>query len=255
MAAPAAALARLAASGRPRAFGIHLALSLAAVGALAALMHALWYPPPYFLHDGGWRVLRIIVLVDVVVGPLLTFVVFDRAKPELRRDLAVIAALQCVAFVWGTWVMFQNRPAFVVFTQNAFQTVSWHDVQAAGAGVPQARALAAGLSTPAMVVLQWPADPRERLALIDAARTGRASMAHRADLYRPLDAAAFESIVRGATPIEDLARGDASIAAELARVRAAHPGIRLAFVPVECRDGIIMLVFDHASRAVIDWMT
>ena len=48
-----------------------------------------------------------------------------------------------------------------------------------------------------------------------------------------------------------------SIAAELARVRAAQrlPGEGLLFVPLGGRYGLIMLVFGRETRTVIDWMT
>ena len=47
----------------------------------------------------------------------------------------------------------------------------------------------------------------------------------------------------------------ASITAELARVRSAHAGRKLVFVPLDCRYGLIMLVFDREKMAIVDTMT
>lgn len=255
MSEPAALPVRPARAGRGRAFAIHLGLSALAVGALALAMWLFWYPPPYFMHDGGWRVLRIIVLVDVVAGPLLTLLVFDRAKKELRRDLAVIVLLQVAAFAGGAWVMHANRPAFVVFAGNALQVVSWRDLRADGGDLAQPESLARGRPAPVFAYLELPADRRERQRLLDAAARANRPIAHHGERYRQFDHPRFEEVARGATDIDALARDDASVAAELARVRAAHPGLTLVFLPVECRDGIIMLVFDRATLGVVDWMT
>ena len=78
-----------------------------------------WYSPPFFMFDGGWQVLRLIVLVDVVLGPLFTLIVFDRAKRALRRDLAVIALVQAAALAYGAWIMHAYRPAFIVYAEHA----------------------------------------------------------------------------------------------------------------------------------------
>src|SRR5207237_2026397 len=91
---------------------VHLTLSVIATGALGGAMWFVLYPPPYFWIDGGWSVLRTLILVDVILGPMLTFVVFNRAKPEWRRDLAIIAIVQIVAFGYGTWTMARYRPVF-----------------------------------------------------------------------------------------------------------------------------------------------
>ena len=50
-------------SGKLPAFLIHAGISAAVVGLVGAAMFMLWYPLPYFWFDGGWHVLRIIVLV------------------------------------------------------------------------------------------------------------------------------------------------------------------------------------------------
>ena len=81
-------------SGKIPAFLIHLGISAAFVSALAAVVYIIWYPPPYFGFDGGWNVMRMVILVDVVLGPLLTLVVFRRGKQGLARDLAIIALVQ-----------------------------------------------------------------------------------------------------------------------------------------------------------------
>ena len=84
-------------SGKLQAFLIHLGSSAGIVGVIAALMLLLWYPQPWFEHDGGWTVFRLILLVDVVLGPTLTLVVFRRGKPKLQRDLSIIVSVQVAA--------------------------------------------------------------------------------------------------------------------------------------------------------------
>jgi hypothetical protein len=71
------------------------------VAVLAGLLvFMLWYPYPYREVSGGRDLFQLVVVVDVVLGPLITFAVFNRAKPrkELRRDLAVVALLQIDRF-------------------------------------------------------------------------------------------------------------------------------------------------------------
>ena len=250
-----ARLTRLRASGKALAFAIHLGLSLCAVGALAALMFVWWYPPPFFMVDGGWQVLRLIVLVDVVVGPLLTLIVFDRAKKELRRDLAIIVLLQAGAFAYGTGVMVAHRPAFIVYAEKTFYSVHWRDIRRATPDLALPESIAAGAPAPVPVVAQLPADRQERKRLFDTMAAGGPSITHHAALYRKLDAHNFDHIARDAVDIDELARGNPEIAAELLRVRIAHPRRKLVFVPLDCRYGLIMLVFDRDTMAIVDWMS
>ncbi len=242
-------------SGKGRAFAIHLALSSVAVGVLAILMLRVWYPPPFFMFDGGWQVLRIVLAVDVVAGPLLTLVVFNRAKPELRRDLIIIGILQIAAFAYGAWVMHAYRPAFMVYVDATFHSVNWQEIRQATPQLDGVRRLAEGRASPVMVLAV--ADTAQRRKIVAGMASGGPSIAHFGELYRLPDAASFEQVARESADVESLARGDASIAAELARVRAAQhlPRERLLFVPLGCRYGLIMLVFDRETRTVIDWMT
>ena len=72
---------------RYRAAAIHLGLSALLFVALAYLVVFVWYPGFFFETDGGWEGIRIIAAVDLVVGPLLTLIVFKAGKPGLRFDL------------------------------------------------------------------------------------------------------------------------------------------------------------------------
>lgn len=105
--------------------GAHLAASAAVAGLAAALVLLLWYPAPYADVSGGIGLLSILVAVDVVVGPLLTLAVFDLRKPraELRRDIAVIVALQLAALAYGLFTVAQARPAVVALEVDRLRVV------------------------------------------------------------------------------------------------------------------------------------
>lgn len=112
------------------AAGIHLMLSLAVAAAAAGLVFGLWYPYPYRELSGGRQLFFIVVVVDVVLGPLLTFTVFNRAKASrvLRRDLAVIGLLQVAALTYGLWTVAVARPVHLVFEFNRFRVVHSVDI-------------------------------------------------------------------------------------------------------------------------------
>lgn len=108
---------------RFKAFSIHFAISFAIFLILLYFILVQWYPQPLFSTDGGWRVIRIIVGVDLILGPLLTLIVFKSGKPGLKFDLAMIALVQALALGWGVWTTYNERPAALIYTLDFFTPV------------------------------------------------------------------------------------------------------------------------------------
>ena len=67
---------------RFRAAGLHLAISFLIFLMLAYLVVFTWYPGIFFDTDGGWRGMRIIIGVDLVLGPALTLVVYIQLRKK-----------------------------------------------------------------------------------------------------------------------------------------------------------------------------
>lgn len=94
---------------RYKAFGIHLLISAGVLVFLVGVIALIWYPGE-LIELGGWQGIKIVAGVDLVLGPLLTLIVFDAAKKELKRDLLIIALIQISALCYGSWVVYQGRP-------------------------------------------------------------------------------------------------------------------------------------------------
>ncbi len=125
---------------RYSAFGIHLGISFAIFLVLAYLVVFEWYPGMFFDIDGGWRGMRIITAVDMVLGPTLTLAVYKAGKKGLRMDLTLIGLLQFACLFAGTYVVYVERPLAVVFNDGAFAVLSTDDyVNDAGIDVPDLR--------------------------------------------------------------------------------------------------------------------
>lgn len=109
----------------------HLITSLVVAAASASIVFGLWYPHPYSTLSGGTELFLLLVSVDVAIGPLLSFVVYDRRKPrkELVRDLAAVFLLQVAALVYGLHAVTQARPVWLAFEGQHFRVVSMADVQ------------------------------------------------------------------------------------------------------------------------------
>ncbi len=109
---------------RWKAASIHLSLSLLIGLIAAAVIFGVWYPPPFSQAAGGEKLILVMLGVDLVLGPLLTLLVYKHGKRGMRFDLAVIAILQFSALVYGVSVVAGSRPVFIVGAIDRFVIVS-----------------------------------------------------------------------------------------------------------------------------------
>jgi hypothetical protein len=117
-------------TSRLRAFTNHLFVSLTVVSIVFAVVFFVWYPTPFFAAVGAWSIIRVLVAVDLVAGPLLTLIVFKPGKRLLIVDVVFIAILQFSALLYGLTVLYQERPYFAVFAIDRFHVLSELDVSA-----------------------------------------------------------------------------------------------------------------------------
>jgi hypothetical protein len=99
-----------------KATAVHLCLSIGVFVYLAYQIYYNWYPQPYFAVDGGWQGIRLIGAVDLVLGPIITFLIFDLSKSRraIVFDLIVIMIIQFGALSYGIHVTYTQRPVAII---------------------------------------------------------------------------------------------------------------------------------------------
>lgn len=157
---------------RWRAAGLHLAMSCAVLASAAGLMAALWYPPSLFHVAGADRLLLVLAIIDVSIGPLLTLLVYRAGKPGLRFDLAVIALLQLAFFAYGARICFDGRPVFLVGAIDRFELVFANQLAPADLARAHPPFDRLGYGRPRLAGLVLPSDEFERSALVVAEMSG-----------------------------------------------------------------------------------
>lgn len=234
-------------SERIRAAGIHLALSAVAAGLVLCLVLLAWYPAPMTRLHGVDAILLIMLAVDVVIGPVFTFIVFDRRKKALALDLATIAVLQLAAMAYGLHTVHQGRPAFVVLVKDRFEVVAPSELKAEARaqarGNPHAIMDALG---PRWVAARMPESPQESNAiLLEALAKGR-DVQHHPKLYGAYAAEAAAAVDR-ALPIARLRalnpQRTAEVDAAVARTGRPESGLRYLPLRAPARDGAVLLAY------------
>lgn len=103
---------------------IHLLISILVVGVFLAIVITVWYPKPFFDISGVIAPIKLLIMIDVIVGPCLTFVVYKSNKKYLRLDLLLIAIMQIAAIFYGAYTIYGGRPSMVVMHNSQFHYLS-----------------------------------------------------------------------------------------------------------------------------------
>lgn len=233
---------------RFRASGFHFVISLLVGLVLLALSWFMWYPAPMLMAIGGHEIFLLVVGIDVVLGPLLTLVVFKSGKKTLKFDLAVIALLQIAALVYGVSTLLEARPAYVAALGDKFQVIQATEVTDANLAKAKTSLPWRG---PRWVGTKAPTGRYDIDAVNDVTTVG-GGRGHFPQIHVPYDSMAKELIQR-AQPIAALKKINSAQAAEIDAWLAKHGYTEQTakFQPIKISASEFVVMIDAKTAAVI----
>jgi hypothetical protein len=179
-----------------------------------------WYMQPLDIATGVTTIFLLVLGVDVVIGPLLTLLVYKVGKKTLKMDLVVIVFLQLCALVYGMFVISQGRPAWLVYNVGRFDVVRLNELDLRKIDqAPQAYQTVSWLS-PQWVSAVAPFDPVEKSDITLESTLMGIDIAQRPNLYRPLETQ-YDEIKKYLKPITEL--NDYNSPARVHSVLAKYP--------------------------------
>lgn len=238
---------------RWKASAIHFAISFVVLGLIVAVVVWRWYPPQLFAMAKAGELLSILAGVDLVLGPLLTLLVYKQGKKSLKFDLSVIALLQIAAMVFGLLTVWQSRPAYLVATSDRFRLVFANEIDPASAAQASARYHSAPALGPETVSAPLPGDPKRRLEMMLQAMAGQEihrQPAHYAS-YPPNDPAFLTKAVPEAQALELTSPADREAWSNTFR---RHTGAgTLGIMPLQSSRGSATVLLDTDNGRIIGY--
>ena len=228
---------------RYRASLIHLLISAFLVGNVMGLVLWVWYPSPTFEAVGAFSIIRLLIGVDLVLGPLLTLIVFKQGKPGLKFDLTVIALTQIVALIYGTYTLYREKPDYMVFSIDRLEFVSRNLIDQSQIRYDELRN--SEVTELIRVFARAPEDPAEFQVYLDSVvMDGKPDLEARPEFWEPW-AAGTETIRNQMKSLDDLVTASAEdedrIQDAIDKYSDAHPDLGLLPVGgIEENIGILM---------------
>ena len=242
-------------NSRVRAGAVHLGVSFVIAAVAALIVFGLWYPYPYRELSGGRELFALIVVVDVVIGPLLTLMVFNarKSKFHLMMDISLIGLLQMAALLYGLWTVFLARPVYMVFEYHRMAIV--HAVEIEGNALNQAPAAFRKIPMlgPELLSLR-PLQPSEAIESILKA-AGGLSQAAQPHLWQSYDAAR-DQILQESRPAAQLKERFANQARMIddAVILTGRPLSKLRYLPLLARRNVWTVLIDSDSAQPVGFV-
>jgi hypothetical protein len=239
----------------PKAFsrwvaaGIHLLISILVALIVIVAMLFLWYPTPYFQAMGGGELLMLVVGVDVILGSLITLIIFNTEKKSLKFDLICVVIVQVMALAYGVSIMFQARPVYTVFDKRRFDVIVAADINdTERAKVIDAAFKSLSLTGPLVVAMDTPNDIKEIQRMLNSGIDSRAFSQY----YIPYGAKAKEAAATS-KPFAQIKETN-PVTAEKLKAFLTAKGLdenKVGFLPLYTRNEDMTVVVDRETGKVL----
>lgn len=164
-----------------RASAIHFLFSIVLALLCFAVVFFVLYPSPLAQATGVVFLFLLMLGVDVVLGPALTFIVYKKDKKTLKMDLMIIVLIQLSALLYGMYAMYQGRPVWIAFTADRFELVRANDVIGKSLDYPLP------VIRPKYIFVETkPQSPNEQLKIMLEEAQSNISVAQQPQYYRPI---------------------------------------------------------------------
>lgn len=241
-----------------RATGIHLGISAAILIAFLYLILVKWYPDPFFTTDGGWTGLQIMLFVDMVLGPALTFIIFNPRKrtKEIFIDLSIVALVQISALVWGGLTVYQQRPIAVVEWNGTLRSLTQGPLHQQGKEISDLQQFGSGLVP--VIHAKPPTDAQAHMKMTEMALNEELGETQQFWLYRSFKGSFAEMKKDQALDIASISKTNVEIGGKVEKLLSQRGGKKVTdfvFLKFIGRYKDAIFVFDLVGNQVgtITW--
>ena len=178
------------------AAAIHFFASAVVISLFLLLVYFIWYSYPYNVIYSAFDVVKLVAGVDLILGPMLTLVIFNISKPkkELARDVLIIVCFQLVALCWGVNATYKVRPLYAAYYDGTFYTVTGEDVDLTKLKV---EIESPGILARTKMVFVKDVDDRESIAkVVEQMNDGGKGLMYSPQRYEPISAYIDEVVER-----------------------------------------------------------
>jgi hypothetical protein len=241
---------------RFKAFGLHVTASTCLFLLALGTLYFGWYRWPGWYLTGAMTIVLMMAGIDVVLGPLLTFIIANPDKPRrlLARDIAIIAAVQLAAMGYGLTTLWHGRPLYYTFSTRFLEMVQASDLS------PEQIALGRKLnpdfapywySLPRWVYAPFPNDPKVVEQIVGGAIGGGDDVIQMPRYFRPWKEgiAALGKELRAVATMTELSVHDKQVAGVRMRELGVTPDEPVA-LPMMGRGKPLVGVVDPATGQV-----
>ena len=234
----------------------HLGISFVLGAAAFLTVYFVWYPHAFWEMSGGRNLFFLVLSVDIVIGPMITFTIVtpNKSRRALVFDLIVIALLQAAALCYGVWTIAQARPLFAVFNVDRINIVVATELKASdmsAAERPEFQTIP--WSGPQLVATRHARNSDETLERVDSASAGR-DVPELPKYYVPYSEAVPE-VLAHLRPLDTLADKNPDKRAQVQHAIATlgRDPLQLGFLPTIARNDWVAIV-DRKTGAVLNYL-
>jgi hypothetical protein len=168
---------------------LHFLCSISIAGLAAIVVFVFWFPYPYRELSGGRELFTLIVLVDVVCGPLLTAVLFNptKSRRELSLDMSIVVTVQLMALFYGMWTVWQARPIYLVAEIDRFKVIHAPNLPSDFSNQLPVQLRPNFFSKPLVIGIRSPKDEAEKQEILFSTLRGGPDYAERPEFYVPYE--------------------------------------------------------------------
>jgi hypothetical protein len=239
---------------RINAFFVHLLGSSLVAIVVSSFVFLVWYPGALSLATGVMSIFLIMLVVDIVIGPCITLIVFDLNKKELKRDLAVVIAIQFAALAYGAHTVFVARPVYLAFNVDRFDLVLANDLTSEKIErVSSQRFRRMPILGPEVIAVRRPLSVRERNEILFSALSGGDDLPLLPQYYVEYLSEQSQARERSLS-IDVLRKYNQSRQAEIDRItkRYTTQGEDIAFLPLKGKTRDLAVIVSKSSAKVLE---
>ncbi|WP_446892472.1 TfpX/TfpZ family type IV pilin accessory protein [Acinetobacter sp. NS4_7] len=225
----------------------HLLLSFLVALLVVGVVFFIWYPSPLAKAVGVTHIFLMLLVIDVILGPLLGLLVYKEGKKTLKFDLSVIILIQIAALCYGVFSIEQGRPAWLVYNVDRFELVRKNELVDTNIQQAQPQFQKPSWFKPQYVATEFAKDTQQRNDEMFAEIFSGISISQRPERYVQITQAKTQ-VQQRALPLEELKQYNSK--ADVEKTLAKYPKAD-AWLPLKANAVDMVVLINKESASII----